>query len=137
MSKFSSVCIIDDDPIYTFVFGDMLKSLKIAEEITVYDNGMQAILRLKERNTRVDEKLPEVLFVDLDMPIMDGFQFLEEFQEVEWKTPIQVFVISSTIDQSEIKKVNKYEAVSKFMSKPLNEQMILDLDIFSAIKLKN
>ena len=78
MTKINSICIIDDDPITVFGMRKMLDSLATCKTIYTFANGKLAIEGIKKLLAD-GEKIPEVIFLDINMPIMDGWQFLKEF----------------------------------------------------------
>ena len=78
MKKIKCACVIDDDPICTYWTKKMMDELMFSEDILIFENGQDAIEGLKNIIAR-GEQLPEVILLDLNMPIMDGWDFLEDF----------------------------------------------------------
>lgn len=125
MKKINSICIIDDDPITVFGIKKMLGSLAVCNNINTYGNGKIAIDSIKKM---LEEELPEVIFLDINMPIMDGWQFLEEFIALPVKKRIRINIITSSIDPLDIQKSEMYKASTHhlivFRSKPIRKKEI-------------
>ncbi len=97
MTRINSVGIIDDDPITVFGIKKLLKTMDISDSIIVYMNGKEAIEGLKEM-IFLQHPVPEVLFLDINMPIMDGWQFLEEFINLPVEKKVRINIVTSSID---------------------------------------
>jgi len=118
MSKLKIACIIDDDPIFIFGLKKVMNSVDFAEEILVYKNGEDALENLIAiKNDK--ETLPEVILLDLNMPIMDGWQFLDEFTQVKVDKKITVYIVSSSIDPLDYEKTKKYSHIENYIIKPV------------------
>ena len=132
MKKVNSIFIIDDDPITVFGIRKMLKPAAICEDIQVFENGNSALEELKKR---LDQgiPIPEVFFLDINMPIMDGWDFLEEFVALDIKGKVVINMITSSIDPSDYQKWLEFRARSfhclNFKNKPLFKIEPSDLDV--------
>jgi CheY-like chemotaxis protein len=111
--------IIDDDSIFVFVFKKILEKNDDTREIVNIQNGQDAINVLKTINKN-RQKLPDLIFLDLNMPVLDGWQFLDELEKLPFKDELKIHIISSTIDSNEIAKAKNYSSVKSFISKPIN-----------------
>lgn len=110
------IVLIDDDPISTFVTEKLIhKNIKIPCQIFTFDNAIEAL-----KNIYTIE--PNYLFLDLNMPEMTGWDFLEEF-EPNHKNP-EIYILSSSVDERDISKAGEYRQVKKYLSKPLIKQYI-------------
>ncbi|MGB0177163.1 MAG: response regulator, partial [Owenweeksia sp.] len=100
MKMVNSVCIIDDDKIYRFTTEKYIQMLRLAANVMTYGDGEEAIGYLKE-NYHDSEKLPDIIFLDLNMPIMDGWDFIEEYIKLrpQLAKQIIVYMVSSSIDE--------------------------------------
>jgi CheY-like chemotaxis protein len=123
MKKIQSTCIIDDDPIFIYGTRRIMKEVDFCDNILVFNNGQDAMEGLKELTAK-GEDLPEVLFLDLNMPIMDGWEFLEGFVKIpnlKGKRVI-IYIISSSIDPRDLERIRNYKVVNNYILKPLSPQ---------------
>lgn len=118
MKKFDLTFIIDDDKIFVFVFKKILQKIGVFNEVKNIQNGYEALTILKNMDEN-NESFPDLIFLDLNMPIIDGWQFLDEIELLPFKDKLNIYIISSTIDSSEIEKSKNYESVLSFISKPV------------------
>jgi len=123
-----NLCVIDDDPICVFGIKKTFKELAIPNHIVVYKNGLEAINGLKNLLWK-GEKLPSLIFLDLNMPIMDGWDFLEEFTKIpnENRANVKIYVISSSIDPRDLLKAKAYSAVKNYFIKPITSNKIVKI----------
>ncbi|MGB3142996.1 MAG: response regulator [Maribacter sp.] len=134
MKKVNTCCIIDDDPIFIYGTKRIMKEVDFAENILVYNNGEEAIEGISQIS-EAEEKLPEVIFLDLNMPIMNGWEFLEEFEKLpnpNLKKTI-IYIISSSVDPRDLERVKNYRQVNNYILKPITPN---DLEtIITAVKI--
>jgi CheY-like chemotaxis protein len=110
------IVLIDDDPISTFVTEKLIhKNIKIPCQIFTFDNALDALKNIYKIE-------PNYLFLDLNMPEMTGWDFLEEF-EPHHQNP-EIYILSSSVDERDISKASEYRQVKKYLSKPLIKQYI-------------
>lgn len=131
MKKVSSIFIVDDDPITVFGIKKVLKPVAICDDIQIFQNGKEAFDALKER-TENDQCIPEVIFLDINMPIMDGWDFLEELMGLDIKERIIINMITSSIDPLDYQKWNEFKDkcphTLNFKNKPIFKIETSDLD---------
>jgi CheY-like chemotaxis protein len=122
MSSLKSICVIDDDMIYQFAVKLNLKQHQLAENVMTFDNGEEAKKYFAENAGDLD-KLPDVILLDINMPIMDGWDFLEWYKanKEAFARTVPVFMVSSSIDWRDIERAKSYESVLDYISKPLTE----------------
>ncbi len=130
MKKINSISIIDDDPITIFGIRKMLNNLEVCDDIRTYVNGKEAIDAIKQM-MKDDERVPEVIFLDINMPIMDGWQFLEEFVTLPLKDKIRINIVTSSIDPYDKKQWEYFKAKTHhlidFKNKPLRRNEIAEI----------
>lgn len=122
MKQFKSICIIDDDKVYTFGVKKLIKSALPDHKFYSFDNGKEAIEGISEMLEK-GEDLPDLILLDIDMPQMNGWEFLLKFEPIRnaIEKKIEVFVISSRLDESkqDLYKIEWDEQVSDFIKKPV------------------
>lgn len=121
----SKVLIVDDDPIHQRIVQIMIERHNIFDEFKSFMSASSAIDFLKE-NAAFDDKLPDVILLDLNMPIMDGWGFLDQFQFllVQIKKAIKIYIVSSSVDEKDISRSQTYPFVTGFISKPLSPDLL-------------
>ena len=122
MSSLKSICVIDDDMIYQFAIKLNLKQHKLAENVMTFDNGEEARKYFIENAGNL-EMLPDVILLDINMPIMDGWDFLEWYKanKEAFARKVPIFMVSSSIDWRDIERAKSYDSVMDYISKPLTE----------------
>lgn len=118
-----SVCIIDDDHIYINLVSRIIQLKKLSNRVLVFNNGKEALEYFETSLNKTKERLmPKVIFLDLNMPIMDGWEFLKLFPKVKQQInkSIQLYVVSSSINKVDIQRAKSISIVSDYISKPLS-----------------
>lgn len=122
MPSVDMLCVIDDDLIYQFAVKLNLKQLQLAESVQTFSNGDLARQFFLEHKDD-PQSLPDVILLDINMPIMDGWDFLEWYKSAkeQLSKQIPIIMVSSSIDWRDIEKAKSYEEVLDYMSKPLTD----------------
>lgn len=122
-NKFNNVFVIDDDKVFHFIIKKLFSKSDINIALSFYLNGLEAIEGLKGK---IDSgaQLPDLILLDINMPIMDGWQFLEEFRKTKELTfqvlPI-IYLVSSSDSISDINKAKEYQdQVKDYFFKPIS-----------------
>lgn len=127
MSKTKSVCIIDDDKVYTFGVKKIIKSHLPENDVITYENGKKALEGIKGMIDSGSE-LPDLILLDIDMPEMNGWDFLKEFDKIRSTVEknIEIFVISSRVNTNteDLYKIEWDEKVSDFIKKPVQVEAL-------------
>ncbi len=119
--------LIDDDPINNLLNTRLLSKHQSNIRFTEHNEGRSAIEDIKNRKA----DLPQVILLDINMPVMDGWQFLEEYQHLNYDIPL--FMLTSSIAQEDIKKAKSYKEVKGFITKPLDQDKIRK--IFASVQI--
>lgn len=128
VKKYHNVMLIDDNEIDNLINQKMIEASDICENIFVHSGAKGAIEFLKniEKLAKgpLDLYLPEVIFLDIDMPLMDGFQFLDEFEKLSdvIKTNSKVIMLTSSLNPQDMNKAKKNKYVLKYLNKPLTQE---------------
>jgi CheY-like chemotaxis protein len=125
MSNYYKTCLlIDDNYIDNFVTRRILESSNFAEEVIVSQSGIDAINSL-----RAGEIIPDVIFLDIRMPNMGGFEFLQEYDklEIDGKKDIKIFMLSSSLDPIDLRKSTNNKYITQFIHKPLTQKTLDDI----------
>jgi CheY-like chemotaxis protein len=122
------VYLIDDDDIYVFLTKKTILRVRPDLEVEVFSDGLQAINHLKEIKDEVG-LLPDVIFLDLNMPVMDGWEFLKEYQEIypSFARANELYIVSSSISPHEMERSKSIEVVSEFIIKPLVKEKFMEI----------
>lgn len=126
MRNFELTYIIDDDSTFVFVLKKLLKKIENFNEIRNIVNGEEAVTVLEKHHTN-EENFPDIIFLDINMPMLDGWQFLEEIEQSNYYEKCNIYIVSSTIDVNEIEKSKKFTSVKGFIPKPVIENTLKDI----------
>lgn len=135
MSKYHSVMLIDDNEIDNLINQKMVEAADLSQYIYTHTGAKSAIEFLKNieqlEEEIVNKVLPDVIFLDIDMPLMDGFQFLEEFNKLKdgTRTKCKIVMLTSSINPQDVSKSKRYDAVKKYLNKPLSQESLTELSI--------
>ncbi|TDH25225.1 response regulator [Segetibacter sp. 3557_3] len=123
-----NICLVDDDRIYQFTARKIIETIEEVDGVKVFSNGEEAISYLQQ-NSYKTEDLPDVIFLDINMPVMDGWGFLEAFSDLYKKLGklVTVFMVSSSVDESDIRRSKEFGMVSRYVNKPVSREKFEDL----------
>lgn len=128
--KIKTLFVVDDDKIYHFLFKNLLKQNGIDVNVIFFHNGQEAIEYIK-KNADAGQ-LPDLILLDVNMPIMNGWQFLDEYSQLVQALPkaSPVYMISSSNNEVDINKAKEFgKLVHDYLLKPVCKE---DLDIIFA-----
>ncbi|MBO9700965.1 MAG: response regulator [Sporocytophaga sp.] len=122
--KFNKVLLVDDDKINNYINLRLIRRIGLSEEIIVTNNGQEAINYLKKCGKK---DLPTLILLDINMPVMDGFEFLEEFEKQDLNTVERpmIVVLTTSTNTNDIKKVESSPIAAGYINKPLTEENLL------------
>jgi CheY-like chemotaxis protein len=131
--KYYAVMLVDDNEIDNLINQKMIEASNICDHIFIHSGAKSAIEFLKniEKLLKgpIDLYLPEIIFLDIDMPLMDGFQFLDEFERLSdsIKNHCKVVMLTSSLNPQDMNKAKKNQYVLKYMNKPLTQENLKKL----------
>jgi CheY-like chemotaxis protein len=122
------ILLIDDNTIDNYINKLIVMESKIADSITVMDSGVDALEFLNNLIGN-NEPFPELIFLDIQKPEMDGFEFLDEFDKFpeDKKERCTINLLSSSKDPSDIRRAEEYTCVKNFFSKPMKAEMLKNI----------
>ena len=128
--KKKHVLLVDDNVTDNFITNHIVKKSKITEKITVKNSAIKALEYLETIRENAHE-FPDLIFLDISMPIMDGFGFLEELVKFPLilNNEFAVVMLTSSNDQNDIDRAKSYSVVKEYFVKPLNIEKIATLNI--------
>lgn len=124
------VMLVDDNDTDNFISKRIIEITKFAKRVEVKSSGKSALDYLKD-NQSSPENLPNIIFLDINMPIVDGFVFLYEFEKFTElvKNKCKVIILSSSDNKRDIDKIVNNNHVIKFITKPLTEVALEEIKI--------
>ncbi|MEY3342999.1 MAG: hypothetical protein RL090_683 [Bacteroidota bacterium] len=125
MARFEQVLLVDDNEIDNFINERIISSSGFSANVTVKFSADAALEYLKEV-ANDPSRIPDVIFLDLNMPVKDGFGFLEDYNNIDdaVKAKAKVIVLSSSISPDDINRASVNPHVYKYLNKPLSEKYL-------------
>ncbi|WKN31456.1 response regulator [Porifericola rhodea] len=118
MRKFNLACIVDDDPTHVYITKRQVLMTGMVETIMICSNGKEAYDKMKAI-MGAGETLPELILLDLNMPVWDGWQFLEEFIKIPVEQKIMIYLLTSSTSEEDLQKADSYNLTSNYLIKPI------------------
>lgn len=127
--KINNILLVDDDTVNNFIVINTLNKLDITENVDSVLNGADGIEYIKNMIDNNPQLIPSIIFLDINMPVMDGWEFLEEFEKFaeDIKKQCKIYMVSSSVYEDDISKSKHYSSVIDFISKPLMREKIMDI----------
>lgn len=123
----AKLLLIDDDEITNFAVDAILSRVNSVKSYEIKDNGWDALEFLKTRQGT--SHFPDLIFVDLNMPEMDGFEFIERYEAIFWlqNQSTKINVLSSSVSERDRQRSLGYSCVSEYTYKPLTEKKLEEI----------
>ncbi|MGV3541154.1 MAG: response regulator [Rufibacter sp.] len=121
------ILLVDDDEVNNFLNLRLLKRLQVAQEINTVSSGLKALQFLQDLHSR-QQPLPTLIFLDINMPVMDGFEFLHKLTALPMASELPIIIMLTTSSNSkDIDQAKLSPAVAGYLSKPLTEGKVMAL----------
>ena len=121
MSKIALVSIIDDDTVFQFIAKRVIEATNLVEQILQFPDGEKAINYFR-LNKATPENIPDLIFLDLNMPYLDGWQFLDEFTTITFpKDLITIYICTSSTSPFDMERFNEYSKLKGYLTKPIGK----------------
>lgn len=125
MDNIDLVYVIDDDPLYIFSMKKVLKLTEFCDDAKFFKNGQEA---LDELIPLLEEgKLPNIIFLDISMPLMNGWELLDHLVKYPKAKDMKIFIVSSSIDPYDTGKSSSYDIVTDYIYKPITIEKMKEL----------
>jgi CheY-like chemotaxis protein len=123
--KFETVMIIDDNTIDLYISSRLIIKNYFGKKVLEYSDAKEALEYLQDHKDNIAE-LPQVIFVDIYMPMMSGFEFLEAYDKLplDLKNNCRTYIVSSTIDNDDILRARRDRNVISLQVKPINKEFL-------------
>lgn len=115
------ILIVDDDPVFRLIETKLLEKSYKNLQVGIAENGFEAITLLKQA-VKEKQRVPDLILLDIGMPVMSGWEFMEEFIKIpaEAVQGIQIYVVSSSADQEDKNRRYLYPQIKAYITKPLS-----------------
>lgn len=126
MKALKNIYIIDDDHMYTYLLSRQIGLTGYKEAISIFKHGMEALSHLSAIKSST-ELLPDLILLDLNMPVMDGWQFLDAYSRLNLVKDISIYILSSSIDTADHQRAAQYKVVKSFLTKPITKTNLQEI----------
>ena len=121
-----NLLVIDDDDINIFIIKKIVEKTGLNINMVSKGNGQLALDYIKGIMLNPSE-FPQLMLIDINMPIMNGWEFVEAYQKLEVDQKVEMYILSSSVYENDIEKTKSYPSVKGFISKPLSIERLKEL----------
>ena len=126
MRKLNCILLVDDDNATNMLNSFVLKKMEVAQSVKVVLNGSEAMDYLQSVTS--EEQCPEFIFLDINMPKMDGWEFMDEYRELKVdRQRAKVILLTTSENPDDIEKAKNYPEIQEYFNKPLTKEIIQKL----------
>ncbi|TDT47597.1 response regulator receiver domain-containing protein [Maribacter spongiicola] len=128
MNTKPNILLVDDDELYLYLMEKTIHQLSNELVVTTFTDGEQAVEYIS-KCTEEKVELPEVIFLDINMPFLDGWGFLNEFKKLKPKiiNNINIYMVSSSMRDSDVKRASSFEELTGYVVKPVNKDQLAEI----------
>ncbi len=122
----SRIAIVDDDTIFQFTTKVKIEKLGLSDDIQIFNDGEEIYNFLKEAS---ESELPDILLLDINMPIVDGWDFLALYEQLDdsLKNRIKIFMLSSSINPVDLEKAQAHPHIVEYVTKPIHDDVLKNI----------
>ncbi len=122
--KVNCILLVDDDPITNFFHETVIEECEAANIVRVAENGQEALdylLNQGKFDNAENNPRPQMILLDINMPIMNGFEFLEEYENIapEYKADGCLLMLTTSLNDKDLERAQKFKTCDSFLNKPL------------------
>jgi two-component system chemotaxis response regulator CheY len=128
MQRVPIIALVDDDKVFQLTTLRTIQSAKLTDKILQFENGEEALIYLKQHAAET-ETLPDFIFLDINMPFVDGWMFLDDFASLKYvlKKEICIYMVSSSIDPRDVNRAKGNENVREYIIKPVSREKLIEV----------
>jgi CheY-like chemotaxis protein len=126
------IIIVDDDPTIRLLYTIFLKKAEILHKVNYYTNGKECIHYLDNHENHEESSF--LVLLDINMPIMNGWEFMDEIKKKPYQNNTNIILVTSSIDPEDKRKSKRYPRVLKYIEKPFTLSDALSLKELEPIK---
>ena len=123
MNSFKSILIVEDDPIALFVQKNLIERARITQQIISKTTGQEGLNFIKEEISK-GNKCPDLIILDLNMPVMDGIEFLDYIQNIDCQSEVKIIVVTNSYLRDD--KIKNHSGINYYIEKPLTREKLED-----------
>lgn len=122
------VALVDDDKIFQFTASKTIRALQLTDRILQFENGEDA-LKFLNMNASNNDSLPDFIFLDINMPFIDGWMFMEDYAGLKQNLTkeISIFMVSSSIDPRDVDRARCDANIKEYVVKPVSKEKFIEL----------
>ncbi|MCU0447384.1 MAG: response regulator [Microscillaceae bacterium] len=125
MTKLKRILIIDDNEIDNLISQKIIKDADLTEQVSICESGNSALSYLRKSMRDNPTMVPDLILLDLNMPLMDGWDFLQELDKINFKSDkSKIFILTCSIDRRDISKAQRDPRVTEYITKPLTADKV-------------
>jgi CheY-like chemotaxis protein len=127
-TKAPIIALVDDDKVFQLTASRTLKAAQLSDKILQFDNGEEALDFLRN-HARESDTLPDYIFLDINMPFVDGWMFLDDYAHLKTNLskPIEIYMVSSSIDPRDMDRARQNVNVREYIIKPVTREKFIEL----------
>jgi CheY-like chemotaxis protein len=125
---FKRILLVDDDQITNFLNENLIREMNITEDITITNDGQEALEFITNnclKSNGSKYSCCDLILLDLNMPVMDGFEFLEKFNELETSKDISIILLTTSSNERDLHRAKSFN-ITGYINKPLTESKIME-----------